>query len=83
MDCGTATLIESVNGIWEKHPECFKLACLYIYMSRFGDPRILEFMTGTEAMAFEVKRNMDRLPGFLDPEVQLKPTGRLHGRVGS
>ena len=40
-------------------------------------------MTGTEAIAFEVKRNMDRLPEFLDLEKQLNFTGKLHGRVGN
>lgn len=33
-------------------------------------------MTGTEANAFEVKRNMDRLPDFLDPEKQLTLSGK-------
>jgi len=38
-------------------------------------------MTGTEATAFDVKRNMDRLPDFLDPETQLTFSGKLDGRV--
>jgi hypothetical protein len=59
------------------------LSFQYIY-DPIGDPQDhQELMTGTEAMAFEVKRNMDRLPEFLDPEKQLKFTGKLHGRVGN
>jgi hypothetical protein len=47
-----------------------------------GDPQDhRELKTGTEATAFEVKRNMDRLPEFLDPEKQLTLSGKLHGRV--
>ena len=82
MDCGTATLIESVN-VYGKSIQNVSKSLASISTIRFGDPSTLEFMTGTEAMAFEVKRNMVRLAGFLDPEVQLKLTGRLHGRVGS
>lgn len=39
-------------------------------------------MTGTEASAYEVKRNMDRLPNFLDPEMPVRFTSKLDGRVG-
>jgi len=59
------------------------LSFQYIY-DPIGDPQDhRELMTGTEAMTFEVKRNMDRLPEFLDPEKQLNFTGKLHGRVGN
>jgi hypothetical protein len=59
------------------------LSFQYIY-DPIGDPQDhRELMTGTEAVAFEVKRNMDRLPEFLDPEKQLNFTGKLHGRVGN
>jgi hypothetical protein len=39
-----------------------------------------ELMTGTEAPAFDVKRNMDRLPDFLNPETQLAFSGKLDGK---
>jgi hypothetical protein len=59
------------------------LSFQYIY-DPIGDPQDhRELMIGTEAMAFEVKRNMDRLPEFFDPEKQLNLTGKLHGRVGN
>jgi hypothetical protein len=57
------------------------LSFKYIY-DQIGDPSDhKELMLGTEAMVFEVKRNMDRLPDFLDPETELHFTGKLHGRV--
>jgi hypothetical protein len=57
------------------------LSFRYIY-DQIGDPTDhRELMLGTEATAFEVKRNMDRLPGFLNPETALNFTGKLHGRV--
>jgi hypothetical protein len=40
-----------------------------------------ELMTGTDATAFEVKRNMDRLPDFLEPEKPLTLSGKLDGRI--
>jgi hypothetical protein len=58
-----------------------ELSFKYIF-DPIGDPQDhRELMTGTEATAFEVKRNMDRLPDFLDPEKQLNFSGKLHGRV--
>ena len=39
-------------------------------------------MTGEKATAYEVKRNMDRLPDFLDPEIPLKFTSKFDGRIG-
>ena len=57
------------------------LSFRYIYDS-IGDPEDhRELMTGIEATAFEVKRNMDRLPDFLNPETELNFSGKLHGRV--
>jgi len=57
------------------------LSFQYIY-DPVGDPQDhKELMTGMEATAYEVKRNMDRLPDFLDPEKQLTFSGKLTGRV--
>ena len=57
------------------------LSFQYIY-DPVADPQDhRELMTGAEATMFEVKRNMDRLPEFLDPEKQLSFTGKLHGRL--
>jgi hypothetical protein len=57
------------------------LSLRYIY-DPVGDPQDhQELMTGTDATAFDVKRNMDRLPDFLDPEKQLTFSGKLDGRV--
>ena len=57
------------------------LSLKYIF-DPIGDPQDhRELMTGTQATPFEVKRNMDRLPDFLDPEKQLNISGKLHGRV--
>lgn len=57
------------------------LSLRYIY-DPVGDPHDhQELMTGTDATAFDVKRNMDRLPDFLDPEKQLTFSGKLDGRV--
>lgn len=58
------------------------LSFRYIY-DPIGDPQDhKELMTGMEATAYEVKRNMDRLPEFLDPEDQLNFSSKLDGRVG-
>jgi len=58
------------------------LSFRYIY-DPIGDPQDhKELMTGMEATAYEVKRNMDRLPDFLDPEEQLNFSSKLDGRVG-
>lgn len=57
------------------------LSFKYIF-DPIGDPQDhRELMIGIEATAYEVKRNMDRLPDFLDPERELSPSGKLHGRV--
>jgi hypothetical protein len=57
------------------------LSLQYIY-DPVGDPHDhRELMTGTEATAFDVKRNMDRLPDFLDPETQLAFSGKLDGKI--
>jgi hypothetical protein len=58
------------------------LSFRYIY-DPVGDPQDhKELMTGAEATAYEVKRNMDRLPEFLNPEIPLKFTSKLDGRAG-
>src|SRR6185436_18002432 len=58
------------------------LSFRYIY-DPVGDPQDhKELMTGAEATAYEVKRNMDRLPDFVDPETPLKFTSKLDGRIG-
>lgn len=57
------------------------LSFQYIF-DPIGDPQDhRELMTGTEATAFDVKRNMDRLPDFLDPEKPLSFSGKLDGRI--
>jgi hypothetical protein len=57
------------------------LSLQYIY-DPIGDPHDhRELMTGTEASAFDLKRNMDRLPDFLDPETQLSFSGKLDGKI--
>ncbi len=57
------------------------LSFQYIF-DPIGDPQDhRELMTGTEATAFDVKRNMDRLPDFLDPEKSLSFSGKLDGRI--
>jgi hypothetical protein len=59
------------------------LSFRYIY-DPVGDPQDhKELMTGMDATAYEVKRNMDRLPDFLDPEKSLTFSGKLDGRVHS
>jgi hypothetical protein len=67
----------------QKHlPEYDDLSFRYIY-DPVGDPDDhKELMTGEKATAYEVKRNMDRLPDFLDPEIPLKFTGKFDGRIG-
>ena len=40
-------------------------------------------MNGIDATDIEVKRNMDRLLVFLDPEKQLDFTEKLRGPVGT
>jgi hypothetical protein len=81
----TDHLVPSVFFNKERDPKELKsyddLSFKYIF-DPIGDPQDhRELMTGTEATAFEVKRNMDRLPDFLDPEKQLNLSGKLHGRV--
>jgi len=59
-----------------------ELSFKYIY-DPIGDPTDhKELMTGSDATAYEVKRNMDRLPDFLNPETPLKFTSKLDGRIG-
>jgi hypothetical protein len=67
----------------QKHlPEYDDLSFRYIY-DPVGDPDDhKELMTGEKATAYEVKRNMDRLPDFLDPEIPLKFTSKFDGRIG-
>jgi hypothetical protein len=63
-------------------PEYDDLSFRYIY-DPIGDPDDhKELMTGEKATAYEVKRNMDRLPDFLDPEIPLKFTSKFDGRIG-
>ncbi len=58
------------------------LSLKYVY-DPVGDPEDhTELMTGTQATSYEVKRNMDRLPDFLDPETSLKFTSKFDGRIG-
>lgn len=38
-------------------------------------------MTGTEATWYDVKRNLDRLPEFVDPEKTALLTGAQRGRL--
>lgn len=66
----------------QKHLKSYDdLSLQYIY-DPVGDPSDhQELMMGTEANAFDVKRNMDRLPDFLDPETELALSGKLDGRV--
>ena len=48
-----------------------------------GDPQdYMELMTGTQATSYEVKRNMDRVPDFLNAETPVKFTSKLDGRIG-
>jgi hypothetical protein len=57
------------------------LSLQYIYDS-VGDPiDHKELMTGTEATWYDVKRNLDRLPEFVDPEKTALLTGAQRGRL--
>lgn len=57
------------------------LSFQYIYDSE-GDPTDhKELMTGTEATWYDVRRNMDRLPDYVDPEKTALLTGAQRGRL--
>lgn len=57
------------------------LSLQYIYDS-VGDPEDhKELMTGAEATWYDIKRNMDRLPDFVDPEKTGLLTGAQRGRL--
>jgi hypothetical protein len=81
----TDHLIPSVFFSRERDPEELKLydnlSFQYIYDPE-GDPiDHKELMTGVEATWYDVKRNMDRLPDFADPEKTGKLTTVQHGRL--
>lgn len=57
------------------------LSLQYIY-DPAGDPEDhKELMTGTEATWYDVKRNLDRLPDFVDPEKTTSLTDVQRGRL--
>lgn len=57
------------------------LSLQYIY-DPVGDPEDhKELMTGAEATWYDIKRNMDRLPDFVDPEKTGLLTGAQRGRL--
>jgi hypothetical protein len=69
----------------ERDPKELKLyddlSFQYIY-DPAGDPfDHKELMTGSEATWYDVRRNMDRLPDFADPEKTGKLTAAQHGRL--
>lgn len=81
----TDHLVPSVFFSKERDPKELKLyddlSFQYIYDS-VGDPGDhKELMTGAEANWYDVKRNMDRLPDFVDPEKTSTLTVAQHGKL--
>jgi hypothetical protein len=81
----TDHLIPSVFFSKERDPKELTLysdlSLQYIYDS-VGDPvDHKELMTGTETSWYDVKRNLDRLPDFVDPEKTATLTGPQRGRL--
>jgi hypothetical protein len=81
----TDHLIPSVFFSKERDPKELtlydNLSLQYIY-DPVGDPDDhKELMTGTETTWYDVKRNLDRLPDFVDPEKTALLTGPQRGRL--
>jgi hypothetical protein len=81
----TDHLIPSVFFSKERDPEELKLyddlSFQYIYDAERDPTDHKELMTGAEATWYDVRRNMDRLPDFADPEKAGKLTAARHGRL--
>jgi hypothetical protein len=81
----TDHLIPSVFFTKERDPKELKLyedlSLQYIY-DPAGDPNDhKELMTGIETTWYDVKRNLDRLPDFVDPEKTALLTSPQRGRL--
>jgi len=81
----TDHLIPSVFFTKDRDPKQLKLydnlTFRYIYDPNADPQEHGELMTGIEANWYDVKRNMDRLPDFADPEKGLNFSPAIRGRL--
>ena len=81
----TDHLIPSVFFTKERDPKELKpyddLTFRYIFDPTADAEEHAELMTGVDATWYDVKRNMDRLPDYADPEVDAPFSDKTRGRL--
>lgn len=81
----TDHLIPSVYFKKDRDPKKLKLydnlTLRYIYDPEVDPEEHAELMTGVKTKAYDVKRNMDRLPDFVDPETNREFSPPVRGRL--
>jgi hypothetical protein len=82
----TDYLIPSVFFTKDRDPQELKLfddlTFRYIFDPAADPDEHAELMTGIDATWYEVKRNMDRLPDYADPEKDVTFSEKTRGRLG-
>ena len=81
----TDHLLPSVFFHEERDPKNLKLyedlSLRYIFDSKADPADHKDLVTGVESSWYEVKRNLDRLPKFCDPELISELTPKMQGRL--